>query len=224
MNDWLPIFKMAVPFLLLFAVAEWLYHKLKLPAEFTRKLVHVVTGLLTFLFPSVFDYLWQVIVLCAVFIIVLLLSMHHRVLPSINAVSRNTWGSVLFPVVVIIIFSFYTYLENKRTTFRPTIYFCLPILIMAIADPAAAAFGRRYKYKGQPVAGKTLVGSTAFFVTAFLLSAVLMYGLAETYWNGGMWYVLLIAFTTTVAERISSKGWDNFTIPLTAAGLLYLIA
>lgn len=215
---------MAVPFLLLFALSEWLYHQRKAQAEITRKLVHIGTGLLTLLFPVVFQFLWQVIVICAAFLFILLFSLRYHFLPSINAVGRTTLGSVLFPVVVIIIFAFYVWMKEKVTAFDALAFFYLPILIMAIADPVAAFAGNTYKQRKQQVSGKTIIGSFAFFSTAFFIATILLFMFSTLPFINLLLYAVLIALTTTMAEKWSNKGWDNFTIPLSAAGLLYLIA
>jgi len=67
MNDWIILLKLSVLFLLLFTVAEWLYHKAKIKADYTRNLVHTGTGLLTLLFPVYFAHLWQVSIICVAF-------------------------------------------------------------------------------------------------------------------------------------------------------------
>lgn len=208
-------------FLLLFALAELLYHKAKIKAEFTRNLVHTGTGLLTMLFPVYFTHVWQVVIICTAFLMILLASMRYKLLPSINAISRSTAGSILYPIIVSVVFAFYLFMSRRQAPVHPYLFFYLPVLIMAIADPVAALAGN---YFNKQTGRKTVAGSVAFFTTAFSISGLLFYFLSE--FDIGKWLLLssLIAFATMVAERFSKGGWDNFTIPSVAVAGLYLMA
>ena len=77
-KDWLILLILSSAFLGLFALAELLFHVAKMRAEYTRKLVHAGTGLLTLLFPVYLDHVWQVLVICASFLLLLVLSMRFR--------------------------------------------------------------------------------------------------------------------------------------------------
>lgn len=125
-------------FLSLFAVAELLYHCCKVRAEFTRKIVHAGTGLLALLFPLMLDNHWWVLVLCTSFTILLICSVHFRLLRSIHAIDRRSVGSLAYPVAVYGCYLSYTFLNNQL------IYYYLPILILAISDPLAALSGKRW--------------------------------------------------------------------------------
>ncbi len=215
---------LATAFLTLFGTAEVLFHKFMWKAEYTRKLVHIGTGLLTLLFPLFINEINGVAFLCFSFITILILSMKYDLLQSINGVKRKTFGSILYPIIV-----FVTYFVYKQE--GHLIYFYAPILTMAIADPMAALVGKRWQkgvyhiYKNDSQTNpelrenqKTVIGSFAFLVTAFFVN----YGLFT-------WFSLehqfltcvLIASSTMIIEGISTNGYDNFTIPLTVLVVLY---
>ncbi|RYE25958.1 MAG: phosphatidate cytidylyltransferase [Sphingobacteriales bacterium] len=223
--DWLILFKLSFAFLALFIVAELLYAKAKLAAETTRKIVHIGTGVLTLLFPIYLQHLWQVILLCSLFFILLWCSIRFGLLPSINAIERKSYGSLLYPVIVALVFTFYTYMSFQPLPFSKLLYFYLPVLLMAICDPIAAYAGHYFQKKYQFTAKKTWGGTLAFLVAAFLLS-LLMFG----YFNltvaypAIVLYALATAILTATAERLSSKGWDNFTIPFITAMFLAFIS
>lgn len=207
-------------FLMLFAFAEWLHHFRKINAEYTRKVVHVGTGLLTMLFPLAFTRTYWVLIICGSFLILLLLSKKFNLLKSINAVPRVTYGSFLYPIVVVLAFWFFV--NNDETPHRwmrfgNTALFYLPILIMAIADPMAAYFGSRNPVFPFYIFGqkKTISGFFAFSVTAALVSFLFI--------EFAQWpLVVLLAFSTAIAEALSSHGFDNFTIPLVAILVLQI--
>jgi phytol kinase len=204
-------------FLLLFGSAELLFWKFKLQAEVTRKYVHIVTGLLTMLFPPLVGDPWLVLLLCGSFLLILMASMKFDLLPSINGVDRKTRGSILYPIVVFACYLMYT-------EYGQFIFYYLPILILAICDPIAALVGKRWPRGKYTTFGqtKTLSGSAGFFIGAFLLCAGLIFLLEGYLLLETIVTSFVIAFVTTVAEALTHKGYDNFTIP--GSTLLALIS
>ncbi|MBI3510111.1 MAG: phosphatidate cytidylyltransferase [Bacteroidetes bacterium] len=209
---------LAASFLLLFGLAEILYHKFKVKVELTRKLVHFGTGLLTLLFPLMLSNQWFVLFLCGSFAFILLASLKFNLLKSINAIERSSFGSILYPVSVYGCYLVYNYYTNKSgRTPDQYIYFYLPILTLAICDPMAALFGKKYPY-GKFTIGKdtkTIVGTGAFFISSVLLSIVML--VCSGKYSSGTFHLLLlaagIALSACVVEAVSGKGSDNITIP-----------
>lgn len=216
--------KLSACFLALFAFAEVLYRVFNLKAEYTRKIVHIGTGILTLLFPLYFTATWQVAVLCITFLAVLYISERIGLLPSINNVGRKTAGSLLYPVVVIIVFAFYKYMLARYMVFGGLLYFYLPILAMAIGDPAAALFGNISK-KDTKV-GKTNKGTFSFFIVVSVVSVMFMYVFNDERYSISevVAYTIPLAALTALAERVTGGGWDNFTIPVIACCYLLILS
>jgi phytol kinase len=208
-------------FLALFGLAELLYHFGRVKAEYTRKLVHAGTGLLTLLFPICFESHWYVLALCTSFAVLLSLSLKFGWLRSINAIDRKSHGSISYPVSVYAAFLFYEFIGHHQ----PAFYF-VPILLLAICDPIAALLGRKFPWKPFKVGEgkKTVTGSLAFFITAFALCGGI---LCFTQHDMSFKNLLLISFLTSaataIAEAFSSKGFDNLTIPAAAMLVIYLV-
>ena len=202
---------LSISFLLLFTVAEILYHKFKVKVELTRKLVHFGTGGITMLFPIMLGNQWFVLLLCGSFAIILITSLKFNLLQSVNAIERESHGSISYPISVYGCYLAYDYSHHNY------IYFYLPILILAICDPIAALTGKKWpkgKYKIRND-NKTLMGSSMFFLSALTLSI----GFYFIFQGSDFIYPILIssfliALTTTVTEALSSKGFDNITIPI----------
>lgn len=217
MSIWTNTFFLAAGFLLLFASGELIYHKLKLKAELTRKYVHFLTGFLTLLFPFMLNNHWFVLLLCGLFAALLILSKRLKLLPSINNINRESTGSFLYPVVVYSCYFMSDLLESK-------IYFYIPILVLAIADPFAALCGKKWPVGQYTVFGhsKTLVGSTVFFLCS-------LFTIVVTFWlNGFILYeiaaiALVLAVSTTIVEAVSHRGYDNLTIPAIALLILMFL-
>lgn len=209
---------LAGAFLALFGSAEVLYHRFKLSAEITRKYVHIVTGLLTLLFPILIRNHWLVLALCGSFLIILQLSLRFNKLPSINGVTRVSKGSILYPIVV---YGCYLVFHQYGTL----ALFYIPILILAISDPIAALVGKTWPKFPFTTFGhkKTLSGSLAFFLAAIAICLLVVF-LDGSYHVQNTWLLAgAIAVITTLAEAVSHKGYDNLTIPASALLVLLLI-
>ncbi len=218
-TDFQNILILATAFLLLFALAEILYHYFSVKVELTRKLVHVGTGLLALFFPLMLGNHWLVLLLCASFSIILLVSLKFKLLPSINAIERKSVGSLAYPLAVYTCYLAYDYYEHQY------IYYYLPIIILAICDPIAALSGKQWpigKYKvGND--SKTIMGSSMFFISSVIL--VVNFAINSEGFSSGKQIIcsaLIIGVLSTITEAISKKGWDNFTIPISVlVGLIF---
>jgi phytol kinase len=207
-RDLIHIVYLSVGFLTLFASAEFLYHKLKVQAEYTRKYVHVATGLITLLFPVLVESHWFILIICGSFLFILIGSLKFGLLPSINAVQRTTRGSILYPFVV---YGCFLLFQEKGTL----VYYYLPILILAICDPIAALGGRKFNYKRYQLLGqtKTIGGSVSFLLAAFVVSTTYLLFTSELTMSQVVYGSLLIGSLSTIAEAVSFNGYDNLTIP-----------
>ena len=202
----------------LFTAAEYLYHKLKVRAELTRKFVHVGAGLLCILLPLIITDPLLILVLAGSFLLVLLLSMKLQFLPSVNAINRDSQGSIVYPMVILICFLLYYHSHQY-------VYYYIPILIMALCDPLAALVGQKwpigpYTFFGE---SRTLIGSCAFFIGAIgmsLLLFCLFEGLPLTRHIGN---AIVLALVATLTEAFTIKGYDNLAIPLALVFTLMLL-
>ena len=86
------------------------------------------------------------------------------------------------------------------------------LLIVCLADPAAALAGKRFG--GRIIFGKTLQGAFGFFVTA----SVIILFFTNYAWSG-----LAVALLTAVLEFLPVPLNDNLTIPIAAGFLLMLL-
>jgi phytol kinase len=206
---------LGVAYLGLFVISEYLYHKRNWDAENTRKVAHAGAGLLALSFPLLFHDTIYVVALCSAFLVILGVTKRTGFLRSIHAVDRITYGSTMFPLVVCICFWFYS-------RDLDLIKFYLPTLIMALADPAACLFGRRFPIRPL-IKKKSLGGSLAFFVVALFLSVLMFFLLRDNPdWRLVAPQCLAIAFVSMTAEAITQKGFDNLTIPLSTLAVLVL--
>lgn len=215
--DFISILAFSGIFVFLFILAEIAYHLLKVKVDYTRKFVHIMTGIIVMFFPIYFPKPINLLIICLCFFVVLALSKRLGLMKSINAIERKSRGSTLYPLVVILCYFLQYYMEKY-------IYFFIPILILALADPAAEFAGKKFKYKPYSIFNnaKTISGSLGFLVVAFITAIVGLYYFANIPPLLLMLCAIAISIATTIGEAVSIKGYDNLIIPLCAAGILFL--
>ena len=202
-----------VGYILLLIFCEILNRKLNVEAEYTRKLSHVVAVLMAlFFFPIVFKNVGYALALSALFFVLLMIAKVQKWIPSVDNVERETGGSYFLAFGLGA-----TYLIS--VVFGKNAAFTLPLLIFAISDPLAGLVGGKWIKSNEIYAGKTIAGSLAFLFSALLICLLFF---NSVYDNPMIALSLMVALTATVTELISTKGTDNFTVPLSVAGVLII--
>jgi dolichol kinase len=193
-------------------LAEVLHRAFALEPEWTRKLAHVLMGLTAAAFPWLFREPRSVLLLCALFAGVLGASRALSGLPSIHRVGRRTEGALWFPVAVAWVF---LAARGRVDLYVP------PMLLLALADPAAAVVGRgRHTHRVRAGHPKTVEGSLAFFLVAcecLLVASSLTMPLPA---SDLFACAVAIAGVLTAVEVVSPAGSDNFLVPVVAFLLL----
>jgi phytol kinase len=208
---WLGIVAAVVALGLWFAIGNFLA---KLPAvsdELARKFVHVAMGLTCLSFPWVFSEAWPVFVLGGIALIGLLIMKRSAAGACLHGVERCSLGEVYFTLGIAVLF---WWSKGDPLTF------CVPTLILTIADAAGALVGSRYG-KTSLTAHKSAEGSAIFFLAAFMSAHVPLVIFSDI----GRVEVLVISLTLAtmvmLVEAISIGGLDNFLIPI---GGYYLLS
>lgn len=207
----------SISFLALFAIGEFLFHILKVKSEYTRKFTHIGGAIITLFFPIYLHTHWAVLILSALFGIILFVTGKLNLLQSVHSVKRITFGSFLFPVAIYISFISFEYTHNYS-------YYYLPVLILALCDPAAALVGQAFPLYPIKIGSetKTLSGFAAFFILAFILSTLwFVLVLNYSFWSQIL-LILCISIFSSIVEFISKKGVDNVTIPSVILLILFL--
>lgn len=192
-------------------------------AEVTRKFVHITVGFLIFFAPMLFQSALIPLLLSSFAVLIMVIAVRTGLLVGIHGTSRFSYGTIFYP------FSFFVLILLFWNE-HPEII-SLSMLSLAIGDAAAAMVGesfrsvREYRLTSDK---KSIEGSiTMFAVTSIsLFCGMIFLGLQTLH---SMEYLAAIAMVSasiaTAWEALSSKGLDNFTIPLSVAFVLsfYLI-
>lgn len=201
--------------------AEVIRKALRWSAETTRKMVHVLVGILVSLAPFIISDMRLVILLAVIFMIVNYLALKSKAFEGMHATERVSYGTLYFPLA----FALLVWIYWDR---NPAILLT-SMLILAFADTMATVVGERVPAERKFILWsdpKSLAGSTAFFVTAFAVVAIalpwftLLMGAAPL----GLGLILTIAgltaFFAALTEAVSRQGSDNLTLTLAAAFMM----
>lgn len=201
-----------------FLVSELLYHLGRLEAEKTRKIAHFGSGLTVLALPWLLRSAWTVLLLSCGFVLLLAGTRRAGLLPSVHAVPRRSRGAHYYPLSILVVF-----LISQGD---PLLYL-VPILILALCDPAAALVGQElgtFSYRVEADSSRTVEGSATFFALAYLISLVGL-GLAgpeDLTFPSLLLVPLCVAVVATGVEAICTGGADNLFVPYAALLVLRL--
>ena len=205
-------------YLIIFGLSEFLFVKANLKAEKTRKFIHISCGLVSLSYVLLFETIWPVLIITVSFATLLYTSKKLNFLNSIHKVSRQTYGSYLFPLSLLFCFSVYLYLENS-------IYYYLPFTIMVISDPLAAIFGGVIpikKYKSGKYY-KSIGGTFAFFMSASLITYLTIFFLFDIEVLKILLISVAVGIISSITEAFCRNGIDNILVPVVIVITMYLL-
>ena len=188
--------------------------------ERVRKLMHVGSGCLALPFPWLFHGLDSVVVVASVGLLGMLavrrLPLLNRACGSVlGGVERRSLGDLYFPVAIGFVFA--------MAEGDPVLY-TVPILVLTLADTAAALVGICYgclRFR-TPGGLKSVEGCAAFFAVALLCTALPAAAWTSLEPARVLLVAALVAGLLTAVEAVSFAGSDNLTVPAAAYGLLQL--
>ncbi len=210
------VLAVAVWLALLSGAALALRHHWPEQREWSRKLVHIGAGPVV-LIAWAFG-VERMIAVPAAGTITLLAALNHRVrvLPAIEDVERRSYGTIAYGASITLLL--WIWWPAHPTTVAAG------VLVMAFGDGLAGLLGPLIPSPSWTVMGerRSLVGTAAMGMASLsvLLALALLGGGAAPPAAG----IALIALLATGLEQWALLGIDNFTVPLTVAGLWQLLA
>lgn len=190
----------------LVALAYFLRNHKLIHNETARKLVHFSHALVVAGWPVFFGY-WFVILGELAFLGVVLLAQEYRIFHQLRQINRKTWGEFFFPLGVIVL-----------SVIAPPIWvFVAALMLLGLADGAAAIVGTRLKTKAYKIFDqkKTVGGSLAFFVVSTIVMLVVVWSVPNNVEANQILLVVLgVSILATIVENFSPYGSDNLTVPM----------
>ena len=201
-----PLLIVAVSQCALLAAVEIAFHR-GLGPETTRRIAHVA-GAGSVAFMPLVLHLPEIGALAVFFTGALLVTRERHVLGSIHGVDRASAGAIVFPAGLLL---------AVLIGWHHPAAIAYAAFVLAIADPVAAAVGRRFGRLSWVVVGghKSLAGSAAFAVVALAIGIAI--GLAVR--DVQLLFAGAAALTVTVAEAGVGYGLDNLLVPVVASVL-----
>lgn len=173
--------------------------------EVTRQIAHVVGAASVAVLP-LFLRLSEIVLIAVFFTGVLMWTRSRRLLSGVHGVNRVTVGALVFPagLLLAVLLSW----EHRGAI-------AYAALVLAIADPAAAIVGSRFKSVGWSVVGgqKTLAGSVTFAVVAAAIALGIGAGVGDVRFLAAVGAALVLA----LVEGSLGYGLDNISVPAVAS-------
>lgn len=182
--------------------------------ESSRRAVHLGVGLATALCPPLFSGPAFIYGLAGVFIVANVVAVRRSWLPGMHGIARRSWGTVTFPLALVVALGLCWSLDAGRVFALQTAF-----AVLALADPAASWAGARAR---NPIRyciadeTKSVAGSAAFVLVAAAVAAGFLAWLAPPAFGPAHVAVgaLTVALLGGAVEALGRKGWDNVWIVL----------
>lgn len=183
--------------------------------EASRRAVHVGVGLATAACPPLFSGPGPVYAMAAAFVVANGVALRQRWLPAMHAVERRSWGTVTFPLALLVALALCWSLSDRVYVLQTA------FAVLALADPAAAWVGESVRRPGRyTLAGatKSAAGSAAFAVVAGTVTAAMLTALGPPTFGPAQVAAgaLTVAVLGAAVEALGRAGWDNLWIVLAA--------
>ena len=184
---------------------------------FTRKVIHIGVGMMSWALVYLFTSPWPFIIMCLLFAGLLYLDYKFELVPSMASADKSNKGTIYFPLAAAAgVFVFWTQPPLMVASLMPLTW----------GDGLAPVVGKAYGRRAYFVAShmRTLEGSAGFFVFGLLftwLALWLVPGPPTISPAVALLPALVITLCTTLVEAVSIKGIDNLTITAVAILILY---
>lgn len=200
----------ATIFLVLFVTIEFIQRRTKMKNEYSRKLAHVSSALVTVLMPY-FLSRWEVVGLALFFTVFLLSTRFFGFFQSIHKVGRHTFGEVYFPLGVAV--TGYFFLPNDLKAFQ------FGMLVLGFSDAIGGIVGYVLGNRKTKLFGEKSVEGTAAF---FLCTIAIFFALVQSQ-NSLLVRGLIVSIAITCIELVLDGGFDNLALPVLSAMLVKVV-
>ena len=222
-TDWLYLILFTVLLLIIVMVADVFRRLLRWSPEATRKMVHMIVGVLVAITPFVLHSKWPMVIIGGLFTVVDFFAIQRGFFKGMHGTRRKTYGTVFYPISFVILT---LALWNHHKLILVT-----AMLIMAISDAVAAIVGENVRSPIELHFGpekKSVQGSVAMFMTTFFIVFLTCQGADYLgYYDLSIeriiWIATVMGIVATASEVISIRGSDNLTVPLGSAFVMFYL-
>ncbi len=180
--------------------------------EFPRKFIHCFVGVVSIVHYFIFQNIYQSLTVGILGLISIIIFRFIKPDFYLFQASRKTLGDIFFIIGIGI----------PLLLSRSDLYIGISaLLVLSISDPLACLLRSRRINRFSIIFNKTVRGSAMFFISCFTI-LILVYMQSGDIYNMIL-PLLIISLITTLGEFLSTKGFDNITIPFCIFSLLYIL-
>jgi phytol kinase len=190
--------------------------------DFTRKFIHISVGMWSIGTVLLFENWYFAIVPPLSFVVINYISYRQETFKAMETGERGNLGTVYFPIsfTLVIVLFWLT---------RPDRYPGLVVaalMPMTWGDAMAAILGKRFGQYEYHFLGstRTMEGSLTMFLFSWLTTFLTIFFFPPLGLLTSLLYALIVAVVATLVEAVSPWHFDNITVPLSSALILYLLA
>ncbi len=187
-------------------------------SDFTRKVIHIGVGMLSWIIGILFDSPWPFVFASMTFVIINLIDWRFGIISAMSSSDRSNLGTVYFPLAAAVVALIFW--ERQ------------PVMVAALmpltwGDGLAPVVGRRYGVHKYTIMGHTrsLEGSATFFLAGGLFTWLALWlhtGSPELTPAAAILPALVVIAATTLTEAVSLWGLDNLTVTAVSVIILSL--
>jgi len=219
-GEWVKMILIAGLLMSLMGLLSVAVRRFNLPAEWGRKLLHLMMGSMAMSFPWLIGPPAPVLmlaVLAGAWLLAVRTSPQLRVRfgAALHAVDRPSWGEIHFAAGAA---------GSYLLAGGDALCFALPMALLTFADTAAAIVGT-YSARRHPIGihNKSFEGCAAFFAVSCVCAFTALSFGAHSPPTERLGAALQLAFDVTALEIIGARGADNLLIPIGATCLMPLL-
>ncbi len=192
--------------LLLLTIVRVIERKTRLPTELARKFAHLGAGTIAIPAPILFETHYPALIVTITLTGALVVSRRRGWLTSLHGQPERGVGDILFVWAAYLVF---------LLADGSLLLFLAPVLVLTLADSAAALVGQRYGRTRWPRTGpgRTVEGSAAFCCVAFACALSMLAVFTEVSLVHAMALSLLLGLVAAAVEAAAPRGWDNVSVP-----------
>lgn len=198
-----------------FFILSLLRYYFDIKTEYTRKIMHFLTGLTWFIINHFFINEIHMIIIPLTFVLINILSYKFKIFKIVERTEKNHFGTVYYAIGILIL--------QILNYFKPTFIMAtsISVIILTFGDGAASFFGSLFKNnKLKLLFDKSITGFLSFIM--FSILGILSY---TNYYNVFVDRnaLVIIVLTGAVLELITGGGLDNLSILFGITTLAYLL-
>ena len=216
MNNWLSLVLAIIYVFGIIGLAELLRRWRGYSSGFTRKVIHIGVGMMSWGLHLLFDNPWFFIVTAMIFTVITYLDWRYHFFAAMASSDPSNLGTVYFPIAAAVV----AYLFWDQP----------PLMVAALmpltwGDGLAPVIGKLYGRREYRVhtSTRTVEGSMGFFVMGFIFTWLALWvigGSPEISPAAAILPALVVTLVSTLVEAVSIWGIDNLTI--TAVSIIIL--